>query len=44
MHNVGSLSRVDLISVTYTDGTTWHANDSAKCRVVPSSFVLVTRR
>lgn len=44
MHNVGSLSRVELISITYTDGNTWHATDSLKCRVVPSNFVLVTRR
>jgi hypothetical protein len=44
MHNVGSLSRVDLISVTFTDGSTWHATDSLKCRAVPSNFVLVTRR
>jgi hypothetical protein len=43
MHNVGSLNRVDLISITYTDGTTWHATNNLKCRVVPSNFVLVTR-
>jgi hypothetical protein len=41
MHNVGSLSRVDLISITYADGSTWHATDSLKCRAVPSNFVLV---
>lgn len=44
MHNVGSLSRVDLISITYADGSTWHATDSLKCRAIPSNFVLVTRR
>jgi hypothetical protein len=44
MHNVGSLNRVDLISITYADGSTWHATDSLKCRVVPSNFVLVGRR
>jgi hypothetical protein len=41
MHNVGSLTRVDLISIHYTDGTTWHATENLKCRVVPSNFVLV---
>lgn len=41
MHNVGSLSRVDLISISYADGTTWHASESYRCRVVPSNFVLV---
>jgi len=41
MHNVGSLSRVDLIAVTYADGTAWHATESLKCRVTPSNLILV---
>ena len=41
MHNVGSLSRVDLISITYADGTSWHATENFKCRAVPSNFLLV---
>jgi hypothetical protein len=41
MHNVGSLSSVDLISITYADGTTWHATENLKCRSVPSNFLLV---
>jgi hypothetical protein len=41
MHNVGSLSSVDLISITYADGTTWHANENLKCRAIPSNFLLV---
>ena len=41
MHNVGSLSRVDLISVHYADGTTWHTTENLKCRAVPSNFLLV---
>jgi hypothetical protein len=41
MHNVGSLSSVDLISITYADGTTWHATGNLKCRAVPSNFLLV---
>jgi hypothetical protein len=44
MHNVGSLSRVDLISIHYADGTDWHATENLKCRAVPSNFVLVTKR
>jgi hypothetical protein len=44
MHNVGSLSRVDLISVHYADGTTWHATENLKCRAVPSNFLLIGRR
>jgi hypothetical protein len=41
MHNVGSLSKVDLISIHYTDGTTWHSTENLKCRAVPSNFLLV---
>jgi hypothetical protein len=41
MHNIGSLSRADLISITYADGSTWHASEGLKCRAVPSNFVLV---
>ncbi len=41
MHQVGSLTSVDLISVTYADGTTWHAAANLKCRAVPSNYLLV---
>jgi len=41
MHNVGSLSRVDLISIHYADGTTWRTTQDPKCRAIPSNFVLV---
>jgi hypothetical protein len=41
MHNVGSLSRVDLISIHYADGTTWQATKNLKCRAIPSNFLLV---
>jgi hypothetical protein len=44
MHHVGSLSRVDLISITYANGSTWHASEGFKCRAVPSNVVLVGRR
>jgi hypothetical protein len=44
MHNVGSLTRVDLTSIHYTDGTTWHATENLMCRVVPSNFVLVDHK
>src|SRR5260370_4654442 len=43
MHNVGALSRVDLISIHYADRTTWHATENLKCRAVPSNFLLVAR-
>jgi hypothetical protein len=41
MHQVGSVRWADLISITYTDGTTWHAAPTLKCRAVPSNFLLV---
>ena len=41
MHNVGSLSRVDLISIRYADGTAWHTTEYLKCRAVPSNFLLI---
>ncbi len=41
MHQVGSLSWVDLISITFTDRTTWHPMADVKCRAVPSNFLLV---
>jgi hypothetical protein len=44
MHLVGSLSWVDLISVTYADGHTWHASEDLKCRAVPSNFLLVGKK
>jgi len=44
MHNVGSLSRVDLVSIHYADGTTWNATENFKCRAVPSNFLLVGSR
>jgi hypothetical protein len=44
MHQVGSLSWVDLTAITYTDGTTWHSTENFKCRVVPSNFILVGRK
>jgi hypothetical protein len=44
MHQVGSLSWADLISITYADGTTWHSTANLRCRAVPSNFLLVSRR
>jgi len=44
MHNVGSLTRVDLISIHYADGTSWNATENFKCRAVPSNFLLVGSR
>jgi hypothetical protein len=44
MHEVGSILSADLISITFTDGSTWHAKPNLTCRTIPSNFVLVTSR
>jgi hypothetical protein len=44
MRDVGTLNRVDLISIHYADGTTWHTAENMKCRIVPSSFVLIEKK
>jgi hypothetical protein len=44
MHQVGSVRWADLISITFTDGTTWHPTENFKCHAVPSNFLLVGRR
>jgi hypothetical protein len=41
MNLTGSLSRADLISITYADGSTWHATANFQCRAVPSNLLLV---
>lgn len=41
MYKVGSVSWADLISITYADGTTWHATPNLPCRAVPSNYLLV---
>jgi hypothetical protein len=41
MRQVGSIRWADLISVTFTDGTTWHSAEDPECRAVPSNFLLV---
>jgi hypothetical protein len=44
MRNVGSISRADLISINYADGTTWHAGRNDRCDAIPSNFLLVGSR
>jgi hypothetical protein len=41
MRQVGSIRWADLISITFTDGTTWHSTQDFKCHAVPSNFLLV---
>lgn len=41
MYRVGALTRVELNSLTYADGSVWHESDGSKCRAVPSLFLLV---
>jgi hypothetical protein len=41
MRDVGALTRVELKSLTYVDGSGWRESEGSKCRAVPSLFVLV---
>lgn len=41
MHETGSITAVDLISVTYTNGNTWHASPTRRCRAIPSNYLLI---
>jgi hypothetical protein len=36
MQKVGSLTRLELTSITYADGTTWNESKSSHCQAVPS--------
>jgi hypothetical protein len=44
MSKVSALQHVELRSLTYADGTTWHASATEPCRTTPSNYVLVTSR
>jgi len=35
---------IELTSVDYTDGSSWHSSQAARCRVTPSNLVLVAGR
>lgn len=41
---VGSVLSVDLNSITYIDGSTWHRSPVSICRAIPSGFLLVSSR
>lgn len=39
--NVGGILSVDLTSITYADGTVWHASAASTCHAVPNGFTPV---
>jgi hypothetical protein len=41
MRDVGALTRVELKSLTYVDGSGWRESEGSRCRAVPSLFVPV---
>ncbi len=41
LDNAGSITSVDLVSITYADGTTWNPDPSAICRAIPNGFMPV---
>jgi hypothetical protein len=44
MYQVGALTRVELKSLTYADGSVWHESEGSRCRAVPNPFLLVGER
>lgn len=41
MHQVGALTRAELNSLTYVDGSVWHESEGSRCRAVPNGILLV---
>lgn len=41
MRDVGALTRLELKSLTYVDGSTWRESEGSRCGAVPSLFVPV---
>jgi hypothetical protein len=41
MRDVGALTRLELKSLTYVDGSTWTESEGSRCRATPSLFVPV---
>lgn len=44
MQSVGSLTRVELTSIAYADGTTWNESKSSRCQVIPSALMLISSK
>lgn len=44
MRDVGALTRVELKSLTYVDGSGWRESEGSRCRAVPSLLVPVGTR
>ncbi len=38
---VGGILSVDLTSITYTDGSSWHTSSASICHAIPNGFTLV---
>ena len=44
MRDVGALTRLELKSLTYVDGSTWKESEGSRCGAVPSLFVPVVTK
>jgi hypothetical protein len=44
MHSFETVSRIDLESLDYADGTSWKARNDTACHVVPDGLILVGSR
>jgi hypothetical protein len=44
LRSFASISRVDLESVEYADGTSWKASELQSCKIVPNRLMLISSR
>jgi hypothetical protein len=44
LRSFASISRIDLNSVDYLDGTSWNTSDRQSCHIVPDEFMLASSR
>ncbi len=44
LEGAGSILSVDLVSITYVDGSVWRQKPVATCRAIPSGLLLVSSR
>ncbi len=44
IERVSTIRWVDLDSITYADGSVWHASEQSKCRAVPDPIMLISSR
>jgi hypothetical protein len=44
LESFSAVTSIELQSVSYADGTTWHADSQTRCQIAPDPVMLITRR